>query len=228
MTISIHQPNYLPWIGFFRKIMYSDAFVFLDCVQFTKGGYQNRVKIKTPNGPLWLTQTVIKSKRGLQSTKDVEFNNPDFWIKKHLKSIEANYRSTKYFNQLFPKITEYYINYSGLLLSDFNIGLIKLMCRHMGFCEKVFYKSSELNIESSQTERLLAICKRIGGNEYLSGHGGKDYQTESVFKENNIKLKYIDNSYSNYKQSWGEFQRGMSIIDLCFNEGANSVKFLEL
>lgn len=227
MIIGIHQPNYLPWIGFFRKIMYSDAFVFLDCVQFTKGGYQNRVKIKTPNGPLWLTQSILKSKRGFQRIKDVEFNNPDFSMKKHLKSIEANYRSAKYFDDLFPRLSEYYSSHCDLLLSDFNIGLVKLMCEYMGLGNRAFFKSSELDVCGKQTELLVSICKKIGATVYLSGQGGRGYQDDALFNVNKITVKYTDENHPVYKQCWKGFEAGLSIIDLCFNEGTDSKLVME-
>jgi len=227
MIIGIHQPNYLPWVGYFKKILHSDVFVFLDCVQFTKGGYQNRVKVKGPEGDLWLTQLIAKNNNnGFEKINKIKFNNIEFWANKHLKTIQSNYKRAKYFDSLFPILNKFYNDNKLQSLCDFNIGLIKLMCAYMKIEKKPFYKSSELNTSSGQTERLVSICKTLNGTEYLSGQGGKNYQDISLFEGNNIRVKFVEGDHPVYKQCWKGFLPGLSIIDLCFNEGPDGKKLL--
>ena len=104
--VAIHQPNFLPWLGFFYKMLKADLFVFLDNVQFSKNSYQNRVRIKTSQGQQWLTIPVFHSFG--QLTNEVQINNKENWREKHLKTLEMNYKRTPYFKIIYNMLESIY------------------------------------------------------------------------------------------------------------------------
>lgn len=225
MIASIHQPNYIPWLGYFYKIYKSDVFVILDDIKYIKNSYINRNKIKTPQGSMWLTIPVVykadlKLKINEVITKD-ELN----WNEKHLKNIEMNYKKTKYFY-------DFYEVFRDLLLKDYkticdlNIAIIKKICEVLNIDTEIKL-SSELKVDGKSTERLINICKITGTDTYLSGKGGKKYQDEELFRKNNIKLMYSDYNEKKYEQLWGDFLKKMSILDFIFNTGFDIKRIFE-
>ena len=224
-TVAIHQPNYLPWLGYFYKICQSDVFVFLDNVQYTKNNIINRNKIKTPQGAMWLTVGVLtKGHRG-QLISEVEINNGVAWNKVHKKSIFQNYSKAAYFEKYSPFFEHIYDSDWGKL-ADLNEALIKLICKLLGIKDIKFIRASELAVSGTETRLLMNICKEVGADTYLSGFGGKKYMDEKAFEQTGISLRYYDFKYPTYNQLWGEFIPNLSIIDLLFNEGDESVNIL--
>jgi hypothetical protein len=223
--IAIHQPNFLPWLGYFYKIYKSDIFVFLDNVQFTKNSYQNRVKIKSPQGAIWLTEPVLHNFG--QLTNEVKLNNKERWIDKHLKTLEMNYKRAKYFKEIYNLLAEIYLSKEWEYMSELNITFIKSISNYLGIKRK-FLLASNLNVSGNSTDLLIGIIKKVDGNIYLSGKGGVKYQDEEKFSQNNIKLVYSDFKHPVYPQLWGEFIEGLSIIDLLFNCGKDSILYLNL
>lgn len=223
MIVAIHQPNFLPWMGYFYKIYKSDIFVFLDNVQFTKNGYQNRVKIKTSQGELWLT-VPVRHKFG-QLTSEVKFNTLENWREKHLKTLEMSYKRTPFFSILFDLLQKIYFKKDWINLSELNIALIEEVCLYLGITTR-FVLASSLNVSGSSTNLLIDIVRNVGGNIYLSGRGGLKYQDEEKFSEHQIELVYTDFRHPVYPQLWGDFIEGLSIIDLIFNCGKDSLNYL--
>ena len=109
-TIAIHQPNFIPWIGYFAKILAADEFIFLDTPQFSKGSFQNRVQIKTPQGSTWLTANVKKEKESFVPSNIVKLADFDRWKVKHLKTIQANYSKSTNFSFFYEQLTDFYEN----------------------------------------------------------------------------------------------------------------------
>lgn len=225
MIVAIHQPNFLPWIGFFYKILKSDIFVLLDIVQFSKNSYQNRVKIKIPQGALWLTVPVIHNFG--QLTKDVKINNNEKWKDKHLKTLEMNYKRAPYFEIIYSMLKDIYHKKEWEFITDFNIELINTVCNFIEIKTKIVVASS-LDVKGSSTDLLIDIVKKLGGTTYLSGKGGIKYQDEEKFKNNMISLIYTDFKHPIYPQLWGEFVEGLSILDLLFNCGSKCLDYFIL
>jgi len=222
-VIAIHQPNFLPWIGFFYKMLKSDVFVFLDNVQFSKNSYQNRVKIKSSQGAIWLTVPVLH-KFG-QLTKEVKINNREQWREKHLKTLELNYKKASFFKPVFELLQEIYFKEEWELLVDFNIELIFSISKFLEI-ETEMIRASSLNVSGKSTDLLINIAKELNASIYLSGKGGANYQDEEKFRANGIELKYSDFTHPVYPQLWGEFIEGLSIIDLLFNCGEKSLGYI--
>ncbi len=121
MIVAIHQPNFWPWIAYFYKILRCDTFVFLDNVQYTKNSFINRNKIKTSQGYIWLTVPV--SFNFGQKILEVKINNNTDWRKKHLKTLELNYKKAIFFEEIYEIIKEVYYKEEWLYLIDLNIDL---------------------------------------------------------------------------------------------------------
>ena len=187
MKIAIHQPNYFPNKNYFNKIKNSDIFVLLDDVQFEKNGFTNRNRIPTKNSDIWLTIPIIH-KFG-QLISEVKIFN-DNWKVKHKKTLENIYGKSIFLDEFF--------NYESDLLIDWNIHSLN----YMGIYEKkypCFVLSSNLNIKSVKTQRIIDICKHFQANTYLSGNGAKKYIDMDLFEQNNIKIEFmpiVDEPYS--------------------------------
>ena len=221
-TISIHQPVYLPWLGFFKKVESCDVFVFLDDVQYEKNGYQNRNKIRTKEGEMWLTVPVKAKSHTL--LKDVKIEKLSKWKIKHLKSIEINYSKTNYFEKYwndFEKIFQ--LEYDNLI--EINTKIIKFIMKNLDINTKIIF-SSDLNISESGSERILKICKELKADTYLSGVGGKDYLKLNEFEDQSINVQFQNFHHPVYTQAYEKFIPNMASIDLLFNEGENSKKIL--
>ncbi len=216
--VAIHQPNFLPWLGYFHKIMESDVFVLLDDVEYTKNGFINRNKIKTPQGEQWITVPVNYSGKSKQKINEVDIFNPEKFKKKILATIEMNYKKADYFNNYFEELAEVFYN-SNQKLSKLNILLIKWICEKLDI-ESLIYTSSELDIiEDDPSAKLIAICKEFNGNQYLSGFGGDNYQEHQKFEEAGIELIQSKFKQTEYSQKWGEFIPYLSVIDGLLNLG---------
>jgi hypothetical protein len=225
MIVSIHQPNFVPWIGYFFKIQKSDVFVLLDNVQFTKNGFTNRNRIKTPQGENWLTLPVIQSGKFGQNIDQCTIFNKDLHVKKILNSLHGNYKKAKYFDLYFDKISAI-LNTPGDNLCHLNSALIKWIVSELGINTKIV-SSSELNgIEGESTGRLVSICKHLGGTKYLAGLGAKKYQEDELFNSNHIEIINTPFKYPSYTQLWGEFVPNLSVLDIMFNCGEETKTIL--
>ena len=223
MIISIHQPQYLPWDNFFKKIKKSDCFIFLDNVEFQKNGLQNRNQIKTSNGPIWLT-VPIKQKLG-QKISDVEIDNSKDWKKKHWKTISENYNKSSYFDNFKENFQNIFLS-DWNNLSELNIKIILEILMILNIKTKI-YKASDLKVQGRSTELLVNLCKKIKSKTYLSGEGGKNYLDLEKFKEAGIKVIFEKNiNQKPYKQNHDKlgFMKNLSIIDNLFNNGKKALE----
>ena len=223
MKVAIHQPNYLPWIGFFQKMALADIFVILDTVQFSKDSYTQRTKIRTKEGWIWLT-IPIEKKYYFKPIKDIHLPQDEKWVKKHKMSLISNYSKCKFVDDEF--VDEYY-SYSGKFekLQEFNEFGIVYLKEKFGIKTEIV-RASELDIDDNlkSTDLLVDIVKKVGGDIYISGLGGGKYMEEGKLLMNNIKLEYFEFKPFEYPQRWGGFEPYMSTIDLLFNVGESSKK----
>ena len=216
--IAMHQPNYIPWAGYFYKIFVADIFVFLDDAQYTKNSFINRNRIKGPNGPQWLT-VPVKVKMG-QYINQVNFAD-SLWPTKHFKTFDACYKRSPYYGKYRDKLREIIETpYSNI--SDINVRLILQIAEWLNLSCK-FYFSSDLSIDERSGKRLVQIVKKVGGNVYLSGWGGARYQDEQIFTDSNIVLQYYNFTPPVYTQLWEDFVPGLTVLDLLFNCGNGSL-----
>jgi hypothetical protein len=224
MILSVHQPQYLPWLGYLDKIANSDLFIFLDDVQYKKREFQNRNKIKTPAGPLWLSVPVITKGHYTQNIKDVLICTDDNWEQEHLKSIEHNYAKSPYFNEHKAFLAELYGKKWDKLM-DVSMSIINYSLDYLKISTPR-RMSSEFNVTTMSTERIIDLCKKAGADTYLSGTGGKDYMDTSLFEKNNIKLIFQNFKHPQYSQLHGTFEPYLCILDLLLNCGPQSRQIL--
>lgn len=223
-TVAIHQPGYFPWLGFFKKMIDSDIFVFLDDVQYEKNGWQNRNKIRTSDGSIWLTVPV---RSNLSSNlNEIKIDSTLNWVEKHKKSISINYSKSRYYKEFSKSIESLYGNHFDLLI-NINMKTIELIMGELQIKTKTIF-SSELDIKEKGTDRIIAICKTLGADVYLSGVGlpNKKYLNVEDFPKNNIILRIQNFQHPIYNQCYQPFLPNMSAIDLLLNEGKNSRKIL--
>lgn len=214
-TITIHQPNYLPWPGFFHKWMIADVFVILDTVQYHKNEWQNRNRIKTAQGEQWLTVPV--NYRFGQRIEDITIANP-LWAKKHINSIEQAYRKAPFFAQYWPELKAIY-QAEHQHLAALNTTLIVALGRMLG-CTAPWVLASSLNIsEQDPTLRLIQICQHFDADAYLSGAEGEHYLAPSAFEDVGIQLYFQHVAAPEYAQLHGDFIPFLSVLDVLFNIG---------
>jgi WbqC-like protein family len=221
VIVAIHQPNFLPWIGYFYKIASVDTFVFLDDVQFSKNSYTNRNLIQTPNGAQWLTMPVIQSNKFGQKISEVEIFNIEQTKIKCLRSIENNYKKAPNFKAYFEQLTTCF-NTSNL--AELNINIITLICSLVDI-KTTLIKSSALQIATQDaTKRLVDIAEALNAKKYISGFGGNNYQDQQMFANKNITLQTYSFKHPTYSQLWNkEFTPNLSIIDFIFNENMEAI-----
>lgn len=225
ITAAIHQPNFLPWIGYFYKMLKCDRFILLDDVQFVRRSYTNRVNIRTPAGKQWITIPVKQKGRYLQLVKDVELETSLQWQKKVLGTLQSAYGRAPFFKTYFPALSAI-VQENCSFLAEMNTRLIQWVAGILELSTPIL-KSSELpGVSGASTERLVNICRAVGADRYLSGFGGQKYQEEVIFNQHQVELVVYDFKHPVYPQLWGEFLSGMSALDLVFNCGPESAIIL--
>ena len=223
MNVSINQPQYLPWLGYFDKIDKADAFVLLDNVQFKKNEWQNRNKIKTAAGGQWLTTPVMY--RFPQLINEVEINNRERWQHKQQQAIISNYKKAPLWSVLEGFFTDLFQS-QWQTISQLNIHVVKKLVEILGIKTPLHIATEMGNFPEDPDERLIAITKYFGADTYLAGSGGRDYMDVDKYDRNSIKVLFQDYKHPVYDQLFGDFLPYMSVIDLIFNHGDESLKIL--
>ena len=227
MIVSIHQPQYVPWLPYFSKIARADTFVFLDNVQFQKNGLHNRNELKNSNGRFWLTVPV--SAHLGDKLKEVKIVNTG-WSKKHIKSIKLNYgKSINY--EFFTNHIQNILEQNSENLVDLNIKIIEIICRKYFKIDTEIIRQSDIDVEGEKSELILNICKNLNAKNYLSGPGGEDYLNESAFEKHKIDITYLKNTfpqeYSQLHPKLG-FINNISALDFIFNVGNDWERYYTL
>jgi len=228
MIISVHQPQYIPYLGYFDKIAKSDAFVFLDQVQYKPREFQNRNKIRTKDSWIWLSVPVVSKGLGRQPISEVIIDNNFPWQRKHLTSLKTCYGASASFNEYLLFFEEVYVKKWQRLL-DLNVHIINYMLGQLSVARPI-YLESQLGIKGVRTKRIIEICKKLKADTYLSGIGGKDYLDEQEFIKAGTRLVYQNFTHPAYRQQFmvdkSDFIPYMSILDLLFNEGPKARQIL--
>ena len=224
MRVVILQPGYLPWLGFFDQFRQSDIFIFYDDVQFDRRSWRNRNRIKSHAGIQWLTVPVLKKGRYTQAIRETQIDNTQPWQRKHLGSIRASYARAPYFDCYYPDI-EAVISKPWAFLVDVDMAVIHLVLGWLGLARETRF-SSDLCIDGHKTQRLYEICHAFGATEYLSPNAAYAYLDESVFHLNGVRLRYHNYAHPIYRQQFGPFVSHLSVIDLLFNHGPESLSIL--
>jgi hypothetical protein len=217
-TVVIHQPDFLPYLGFFHRLLHADLLVFLDNVQFVHSsrGWTHRDKIKTSQGEKWLTVSVKKAPRDTP-INEIEISRDTDWKAGNISQIRENYREAPYFEEIFPYIQELY-NEDYSRLADFNVHSIRLLMNLLD-TRVVTISASTLDPEGKKNSLLLDILNKTSATHYLSGIGARDYLDEEAFRKAGISVIWQDFRHPVYPQLHGGFVSHLSSIDLLFNCG---------
>jgi len=226
MIVAIQQPEHLPWVGFFNKMVQCDKFVLLDHVQFKKNYFENRNRIKTANGQTWLTVPVRKKSRTGQSMLDVEVNQDPRWKKRYLKTLDRNYRKAPFWEDIRKIVWPVFEDDNDKLV-DINIRLVECIVEYLQI-NTPLVRSSTLELGSARKQDLvLAICKELSADIYISGPDGRNYLNFADFDLADIPVAIHDFRHPVYPQLYGNFTSHLSVIDLIANCGSESSKILQ-
>lgn len=219
MKVAIHQPQYLPWVPYLRKIEESDVFIFLDTVDFQKNGLQNRNQIKTAQGPRWLT-VPVRQHLG-QKIREVVVDEASGWRRKHWQTLSQCYGKAAEFGVYADELAAVYAE-PWERLSDLNIAMTRMMMRWMGITTPI-QLSSEMHASGAASELVLNLCREVGATEYLSGTGGRAYLDAAAFADAGIDLVFrsavLPQAYPQQYPRAG-FSGDLAALDLLLNCGA--------
>lgn len=223
MIIAVHQPQYLPWLGYFDKIDRADVFVLLDNVQFKKNEWQNRNRIKTAQGPQWLTVPVLY--RFPQLICEVGINSRERWQHKQRQAILSNYRKAPYWTLLEPFFEEIFTK-EWQTIGELNIHVVRELVSLLGITTPL-YVASELPIfPEDPDERLIAITRHFSANIYLAGSGGHGYMDLEKYENAGVKVIFQEYRHPEYTQMFGDFEPFMSVVDLLYNHGRDGIEII--
>jgi len=223
--IAIVQSSYIPWKGYFDLIRSVDAFILLDNVQFTRRDWRSRNKIKTQHGPAWLSIPVHTRGRYTQLIQETTASESD-WGKRHWQTIRSNYAKTPYFDQYADRLAALYENPSPRL-SEINHGFIAAICDMLNVTTPITW-ASDYEARDTPSERLIDLCRAVGGTRYLSGPNARDYLDVAAFAAEGIAVEFADYSgYPEYPQPHGAFEHHVSVLDLLFCTGRRALDFMK-
>ncbi|MBB5390096.1 MULTISPECIES: WbqC family protein [unclassified Herbaspirillum] len=220
--VAIVQSNYIPWKGYFDLISSVDEFVLYDDMQYTRRDWRNRNQIKTPQGVQWLTVPVKVKGKYLQTIRETEIDGNE-WAAMHWKSLQQNYSRAPFFSYYANQLEQLYLQRPFVFLSDLNRTLLEWVNTQLGI-KTTISSSSDYQLQGDRSEKLLNICLQAGALRYLSGPAAQEYLDENIFREAGVAVDWFSYpSYPTYPQLWGEFTHGVTILDLLFNCGPQSV-----
>ena len=224
MILTAHQSSYLPWLGFFHKLILSDIFVILDGVQFEKNSFTNRNKIKGPKGSFWLTVPVNLKGHMQKKISDIKIADYQDWKKRHLKSIEQNYSKSPFYKDYISFFKGCYSK-DWSSLSDLNYHMLEWFFKQLDIKVKIS-KMSDFEFQGKKTDLVLEICHKFEADTYIFGALGKNYVVGDKFTKQGIKIHFQNYKHPKYQQLHGEFVSHLSAVDLLFNHGPDSGRIL--
>lgn len=222
MRIAIHQPQFLPWLGYLDKIDRADLFVILDTVQFKKNEWQNRNRIRTAQGWQWVTVPVLH--RFGQKLNEVLINQGEDWRGKHQRAIDIHYGQAAHYERFRTGLALLY-GQSWEQLSSVNLAILHWLLEAFGIKTPVKLASA-MSLRDEPTDRLIDICRTVGATQYLAGAGARDYMDIPRFEASGIALEIQDFRHPVYAQCYEPFVPGMAAIDLLFTCGDDALRLL--
>lgn len=221
-TIVISQPMFFPWSGLFNQIKMADVFVHYDDAQFTKGGFLNRVQLKSLQGSIWWSAPV-EYKFG-STINETRLSSKESWQKKHIKMLEQSFAREPHKEDVISLVNEVYQS-SPQTISDLNILCIEKISEYLGFKTK-FILSSDMNSSGHGAQKVIDLVKQLDGTHYLTGHGAKKYFDHGLAEQAGITMEYIDYNIIPYPQKHGDFVPYVSIVDMIASVGKKSINHM--
>lgn len=222
MIVAIHQPCYLPWLGYLQRMAQADVFVLLDHVQFERANYQNRTRVLVDGEPRWLTVPVVQrsqKERIVDKEVDNRLEGPRHWGRVHLATLRHAYRAAPFANLYLPVLKDI-LDARWALLADLDLALLELMREAFGI-RTPLVRSSELGVTGAKSDLILGICRALGAHEFFGGMGGsRAYIDVEAFRRAGIRVRWQEFRHPAYAQCGdGPFVPGLSAVDLLLNRG---------
>lgn len=225
MILTAHQPVYLPWLGLFHKIAIADRFCFFDNVQYQPKDWNNRNKIKFSNGASgWLTVPVHRKSYLERSYLDIKINNEIPWQRKHWNSIKLNYKNSPYFSFYVNQLKKFY-DVRWEYLVDLNYEMLLFFLEKLNICTPVV-RMKNYNFVGIKSSLVLDMCLQLGAEVYIFGGEGKNYADVELFKRKGVQTVFQEYKHPTYRQLHGDFISHLSIVDLLFNCGTESLSII--
>jgi hypothetical protein len=218
-TVVIHQPDFIPYLGFFHRLLFADLYVVLDHVQFVNGStraWTHRDKIKTPHGERWLSISVRKAPRDT-AIKEIILSTDIDWREGNLRLLEANYAQSACFQEIMPEVNALYAR-QCMSLSEFTLSSIEMLMDMLDV-KVPMVLSSELDPRGTRNEMLVDLLRKVGATHYLSGVGARAYLDPVPFQSAGIEVTWQDFHHPVYPQLYGNFVPYLSSLDMLFNCG---------
>jgi hypothetical protein len=221
VILAAHQPQYLPWLGYFEKIDRADRFVLLDTVQFKKNEWQNRNRIRTADGWAWLTVPVHY--RFPMRIDEVRIDDATPWRRKQIASVRQAYARAPHKAPLFDGL-ETLLAKPVRGLADLNAKSVFLLAGLLGIRTPMVPASLLPPMPEQADERLIALCRHFGCSTYLAGAGGRDYMNLDAWRAAGIAVEFQDFRHPLYRQCHPGFEANLSALDVLFNEGPGAAR----
>lgn len=222
-VVCIHQPDFVPYLGFFQRLLMSQDYILLDDVQFIRRGWQHRDRIKGRSGSTWLTLSLRKPDYH-QRISQVELSNDLKWIEANLNLLSECYGKASHFPEVFPKVEAIY-RAGHRLMIDLNCALLDLAMEYFDIATPIS-RASEYSITATSSARLLALVQAKQGDTYLTGTGARDYLDEEIFRSAGVGVIWQDFKHPVYPQLHGNFEPMLSCLDVLFNCGRDAAGVL--
>jgi hypothetical protein len=224
MKVGIIQSNFLPWLGYFDFIRETDLFIIHDDLQYTKGDWRNRNRIKTLRGLEWIS-VPVHYRNTSQLIEETAVDYSTSWTRKILNRIRESYRRAPHFEPFFSELTDL-LAQPAASISDLNLRLIHWVCRSLEITTPI-RMSRDYHPQGAKTERLIGILTQVKATTYLSGPAAQAYLIPEMFEQACIQLEYKQYNYPEYEQLYPPFVSTVSVIDLLFMKGQESKFYLE-
>ena len=215
-TVVISQPMYFPWVGMLEQMRLADVFVHLDDVQFSKGGFFNRVQLKTAEGTPWFTVPLAENKRG-QLLNGMRMAEHD-WRRKQLATLKQTYAAAPHVEEMLGLVESVFKN-EHESLAALSAASVEMLAEFFEIIPKEIQWSSAMGVEGTGSARVLAVCEALGAERYVTGHGAREYLNHESFEAAGIRVEYLDYKKREYPQLHGAFTPFVSALDLAANCG---------
>ena len=222
MRVTIHQPQFLPWLGYLDKIDQADAFMMLDTVQFKKNEWQNRNRIRTAKGWQWLTVPVLQHFG--QRIDEVLINPTAAWKAQHLRALDMHYARAPYRNRYLAQLRELYAA-PWNKLSDLNEATVQWLLEAYGITTPV-HRAADYAARDEPTDRLIDLCRAVGATQYLAGPGAEHYMDTPRFESSSVRLNLQVFHHPIYRQVYEPFEPNLSALDLLLMQGPEALTTL--
>ncbi|QXM05179.1 WbqC family protein [Crassaminicella indica] len=223
--IAISQPRYLPACNYIERMIISDVFVMLDNVQHQKRAFEHRNRIRTTNGCCWLSIPIDRKNSKSDKIKDLLVLNDESWEENHYKNFVHNYKKTPFYDEIIKLLEEFYSK-KRIYFNEVVRDMLNILINYLELKVKVEWASNYI-WKCKKDDLLIEITKYFDGDIYISGPNGRNYIDKNKFIKNDIELVFHEYNHPVYNQIWGDFIPYMTIWDMLFYCGKDTVKYIK-